>query len=298
MWRFKKTFLCVALLPWLLAFGTAALGAADDWGELQSQASKAYPDRADAVKETFEKAQAARTPVDGLSMILDRSVELSVDADGFLGFVEKLSQASENGLPTEAFSDKIMEGLAKNVPPSTIGKVLDAKLNTYIAAKEITAPVEGGASGKTRALESVALAVERGVPLQTMRELYSGIKDPEVVYNSSYALADLMAMGFNEAQSKRIVSSGVAAGYLTDNHTTIPQIAAEARKFGRTPEDVAESMESDFNRGKPLSEIAVDLQGSKGGGPSGAGRGSRGGKGAGSSQGAGGGGRGSGRGGR
>jgi hypothetical protein len=107
-----------------------------------------------------------------------------------------------------------------------------------------------------------------------------------------------MTMGFNEAQSKRIVKSGIDAGYLTDNHATIPEIAAQARKFGRDPEDIAQSMESNFNRGKPLSEIAVDLQGRKGGGPSRGGHGSRGGKGPGASRGAGGPGGGSGRGGR
>ncbi len=298
MRRSDRTFLCIALLLWLLTLGAGVSLAADDWTDLRDQAAQAYPDRANDIRVTLEKAQKDQTPAADVSMTLDRSVSSSVDADGFMGFVEKLNQAAEQGLPTKAFTEKIMEGLAKNVPPSTIEKVLDTKLGTYTAAKEITSGLEGAPSQKERALESVALSMERGVSTETMREVYAGVKNPAVVYHSSYALADLLSMGFNETQGRRIVKSGIAAGYLSDDHTIIPQVAAKAEKSGRSRDEIAQTMETDFRRGKPLSDIAIDLQGQKGGGhPSRAGEGARRGKGGAAGQGAGAHGKGSGRGG-
>lgn len=273
---------------WLLTFGLSASSAADEWGELGAQASKAYPDHTADVAKTLEKARDAQAPADNVSMILARSVDSSVNAEDFMGFVENLTRVSEKGLPTRPFAEKIVEGLAKNVPPPAIEKVLDTKLGTYEAAKEITAAVDGSPQNRELALESVALAMERGVSSKTMREVYSGIKNPGVVYHSSYALADLVSMGFTQEQGKRIVSSGIAAGYLSDNHTVIPQVAANAKKSGRTSEEVAQSMESNLQQGKPLSEIATDLRGKKGGGPPWATGGQWRGKGKGASQGGGG----------
>jgi hypothetical protein len=233
-------------------------------------ASALFPRESNGLMEGVERAEAAGLSSHETVQILSRAAQAALSAGDTNRLLDPMAKVAEEGLPTEPFTDKIMEGLAKNVPPNLIVSVLDKKLAAYRAAKEVLGnETQNGAESKG-ALVSVALAMERGVSKGAVGRLAetAGGGDPNVLTHSAQALADLESMGFQEAEGLRIVEAGIRAGYLKTGHTAFVEVAAKGTQEGRTPSEIADSMEWGLKRGRPLSDISTDLQTGKGrGGP-------------------------------
>lgn len=276
----KKTFLvCVV---WLFLFGSGTgICSADDYQAIRSHVNETFTKDANTVLESVQRAENAGVDPDSVSLILSRSTEAQVPAADFVNVMDRVSEAKRDGLPTVPFTEKILEGLAKNVPPPVIVDVLDKKLDTYQESKKIVVEATGQPGADPNAVTSVALAMERGVSLRGLQQLYSAeAHEPATVSHSAQALADLESMGFTEDEGVKIVGAGLKAGYLRTSASSITQIAARAKKLGRSNNDIAAAMETGFNRGMPLSEISVELHGGGPGGKYGGGmRGGRGGQG-------------------
>lgn len=246
----------MATLFCLFAF-TSVATSAEDWTVIRERSLAAYSDNANAVDEGLDRAQKANVPSDYVSTILLRAVATSISAEDFVALVDRVTAARIAGLPTRPFKDKALEGIAKNVRIPLILSVLDKKLETYTEARGTIAHLAGKPEDVSRALESVVLAMERGVSSQALRQIYSSeIKDPPVVFHSAQAFADLADMGFSEAQSSRIVGEGIRGGYLRSGHSAFVQIAGKVRKLGHSYQDITKVMELGLQRGHPLSEIA------------------------------------------
>jgi uncharacterized membrane protein YgcG len=250
-------------------------------------ASALFPKGGIALIEEVKRAEGAGVPAQETLQILSRTAQASLSAEDTTRLLEPVAKVAEEGMPTGPFTDKIMEGLAKNVPSDLIVSVLDKKLAVYRTAKELVGNNSPQGPETQGALISVALAMERGVSRAAIGRLAktAGGGDPNVMSHSAQALADLTAMGFPEAEGLRIVDAGVRAGYLKNGHTAFVEVAAKGSQEGRSPSEIADSMEWGLKRGRPLSDISMDLQTEKGrgGSPNGAGgRGGRGGQGSGS----------------
>jgi hypothetical protein len=233
-------------------------------------ASALFPQDSNGLMEGVKRAEAAGLSSHETVQILSRAAQESLSAEDADRLLEPMVKVAEEGLPTGPFTDKIMEGLAKNVPPNLIVSVLDRKLVAYRAAKEVVGNQTPQGPETRGALVSVALAMERGVSKGAVRRLAetAGGGDPGVLSHSAQALADLETMGFPEAEGLRIVEAGVRAGYLKTGHTTFVEVAAKGSRDGRSPSEIADDMEWGLKRGRPLSDISMDLQAGKGrGGP-------------------------------
>lgn len=280
----------MARTVWLLlcAFGTAVC-AADDYQAIRARAIQHFPRNGDAVSETIRQADKTGLAADTVAQILSRASEAEVPASDFIRILGTLIEAGREGLPVEPFSEKVMEGLAKNVGPDLIVEVLDRKLITYRESIKILADKTTPAKPDTHSVSSLALAIERGISPQGLRHLFStGDYDPASVSHAAQALADLVSMGFTESEGVEITRAGLNAGYLGRGASTITQVAARAKKDGLSNRAIAETMAAGFNRGMPLAEILVKLRGGGARGGYGGGmRGGRGGRGDGGSQGGG-----------
>jgi hypothetical protein len=293
----KKAFLVWAV--WLFLFGAGAgVCSADNYQAIRSHVNESFSKDGNAVLESVQRAENSGVNPDSVSLILSRSKETQLPATDLVKVIDRVSEAKRDGLPTRPFTEKILEGLAKNVPPPAIVNVLDKKLDTYRESKKIVGEATRQPGTDANAVTSVALAMERGVSPRGMQQLYSAeAHDPATVSHSAQALADLESMGFTEDEGVKIVGAGLKAGYLRTSSSSITQIAARAKKLGRSNNDIAHAMETGFNRGMPLSEISVELHGGGPGGKYGGGmRRGRGGQGYGGSEGPGSHGKGSGRG--
>jgi hypothetical protein len=269
----------------LACFCSAALGE-ERTPSAREAASSLFPRESGALMESVLRVEAAGVPSKETVEILSRASRASLSAEDTHRILEPMAKVAEEGLPTGPFTDKIMEGLAKNVPSNLIVSVLDKKLAAYRSAKELVGNYNPEREESKGALVSVALAIERGVSRGAVGRLATsaGGGDPNVISHSAQALADLTAMGFPEAEGLRIVEAGVRSGYLKSGHTAFVEVAAKGSQQGRNPSEIADAMEWSLKRGRPLSDISMDLQSEKGRGgpPDGAGeRGGRGGQGSG-----------------
>jgi len=249
-------------------------------------ASTLFPQDNGGLMEGVERAEAAGLSSHETVEILSRSAQASLSPEETKRLLEPVARVAEEGLPTGPFTDKIMEGLAKKVPPNLIVSVLDKKLAAYRAAKEVIGKGTPEGTENKGTLVSVALAMERGVSKGAVGRLLetAGGGDPNVLSHSVQALADLETMGFPEAEGLRIVEAGVRAGYMKSGHTAFVEVAAKGSQEGRSPSEIADDMEWGLKRGRPLSDISMDLQTGKGRGgpPNGVGgRGGQGGQGSG-----------------
>jgi uncharacterized membrane protein YgcG len=249
-------------------------------------ASALFPRGGTVLIEEVKRAEESGVPPQETLQILSRAAQASLSAEDTTRLLEPVAKVAGEGMPTGPFTDKIMEGLAKNVPSNLILSVLDKKLATYRAAKDLVGNASTQGAESQGALVSVALAMERGVSAAAVGRLATSAegRDPNVMSHSVQALADLETMGFPEAEGLRIVEAGVRAGYLKNGHTAFVEVAAKGSREGRSPSEIADSMEWGLKRGRPLSDISMDFQTGKGrsGPPDGAGgRGGRSGQGSG-----------------
>jgi hypothetical protein len=236
----------------------------------QEAAASFFPGGGQKLTEGLDRAEAAGVPSNETVQILSRASKAALSADDTGRLLDPMVKVAEQGLPTGPFTEKIMEGLAKNVPPSLIVSVLDKKLAVYGAAKDLIRKDMVQTTDSQGPLVSVALAMERGVSREALGRLAASVagRDPSVLSHSAQALADLTAMGFPEAEGLRIVEAGVRAGYLKSGHTAFVEVAAKGSHEGLRPSEIADSMEWGLKRGRPLSEISMDLETGKGrGGP-------------------------------
>jgi hypothetical protein len=267
----------------LTCFCSAALGE-ERTPSAREAVSSLFPQDSGALMKGVLRIEAAGVPSEETVEILSRASRTSFSAEDTNRILEPMAKVAEEGLPTGPFTDKIMEGLAKNIPSNLIVSVLDKKLGAYRAAKELVGNYNPDREESKGALVSVALAMERGVSREAVGRLVTsaGGGDLNVISHSAQALADLTAMRFPEPEGLRIVEAGVRSGYLKSGHTAFVEVAAKGSQGGRSPSEIAESMEWGLKRGRPLSDISMDLQTEKGRGgpPDGAGeRGGRGGQG-------------------
>jgi hypothetical protein len=276
----------LAVTAILLAFFCSAALGEERTPSAREAASSLFPRESGALMEGVLRVEAAGVPPKETVEILSRASRASLSAEDTQRILEPMARVAEEGLPTGPFTDKIMEGLAKNVPTNLIVSVLDKKLAAYRSAKELVGNYNPEREESKGALVSVALAMERGVSREAVGRLATsaGGGDPNIISHSAQAIADLTAMGFPEPEGLRIVEAGVRSGYLKSGHTAFVEVAAKGSQEGRSPSEIAESMEWGLKRGRPLSDISMDLQTEKGrgGSPGGAGeRGGRGGQGSG-----------------
>jgi hypothetical protein len=254
----------------LLACVCSAALAEERTQSAREAASALFPKSGTALIEEVKRAEGAGVSDHDTLQILSRAAEAALSAEDTTRLLEPVTKVAEEGMPTGPFTDKVMEGLAKGVPPNLIVSVLDKKLAVYRAAKELVGNDMQKGTESQGALVSVALAMERGVSTAAVGRLAKTVAggDPNVMTHSAQALADLTAMGFPEAEGLRIVEAGVRAGYLKNGHTAFVEVAAKGSQAGKSPSEIAESMEWGLKRGRPLSDISMDLQTEKGrGGP-------------------------------
>ena len=218
----------VAAAILLGCFCSAALGE-ERTPSTREAASSLFPRDSGALMEGVLRVEAAGVPPKETVEILSRASRASLSAEDTHRILEPMAKVAEEGLPTGPFTDKILEGLAKNVPSNLIVSVLDKKLAAYRSAKELVGNYNPEREESKGALVSVALAMERGVSRGAVGRLATsaGGGDPNVISHSAQAIADLTAMGFPEAEGLRIVEAGVRSGYLKSGHTAFVEVAAK-----------------------------------------------------------------------
>jgi hypothetical protein len=220
-----------------------------------------FPQNGEGVAVVIRQANKAGIKEETTARILSTALERGIKIDEVGRILRPMIKAGENGLPVEPFSDKVLEGFAKSVDSDLIVRVLEGKLSTYQKAKQLLSGAMSQNGDDSEALKSVALAMERGVSPRGIKQLYADKShDSKIMGYATQTTADLVSMGFKEAEGVAISKSGLEAGYLRKGGATLTRIAAQAQKSGLSTSTITKNITSALQRGMTLSEISIELK--------------------------------------
>lgn len=288
--RFRITGFLLQTAWLLLCVMGDPVSAADESQLTPSQWIERFSVNGDEVTVAVRQAYEAGIGEDTMARMLSGAMERGARAGDVQRILRPMIMAGESGLPLDPFSDKVLEGFAKAVDTDLIVRVLDTKLLIYREAKQLLPEMVSQQEGDGDVVKAVALAMERGVSSKAMKQILSGNKyDSGTLGNTVQVAADLISMGFKEAESVAITRSGLDAGYMDKGRSTLTRIAALAQKSGVSTSDITETITAGLKRGMALSEISVELnrRGQHGGSGRGGQRGGYGGMGTGTGSGSG-----------
>lgn len=231
----------------------------------RSELKQWFSENQTGITEATQQARKAGLKETTITTLLTGAAERGIAATEFAQIMRPVVEAGEAGLPVQPFGEKILEGFAKAVDPGLISKVLEQKLSVYKGAKQLIADATTQLKPAAHSISAVAFAIERGVSQQGLKQLYSrGEYTTQAIDHAAETTADLVSMGFTEAQGVAIAKSGLNAGYLDSDDTTLTLIAARGKKSGLSTQTITERLTGGLQRGKTLAEISVDLKGSGG----------------------------------
>jgi hypothetical protein len=256
--RYRLTCLLICTLITPLCTAQEAPAGASELNQRLSESQA-------GITEATLQARKAGLEEKTITALLNGATERGIPATEFEKIMRPVVEAGQAGLPVQPFGDKILEGFAKAVDPALISKVLEQKLSVYKGAKQLIVESTAQLKPATHSISAVAFAIERGVSQQGLKQLYSrGDYTTQAIDHAAETTADLVSMGFTEAQGVAIAKSGLNAGYLDTDDATLTLIAARGKKSGLSTQTITATLTGGLQRGKTLAEISVDLKGSGG----------------------------------
>lgn len=177
-----------------------------------------------------------------------------------------LSQAEAAALPTGPVGEKILEGLAKHVPPARVAAAAQGVLARLTDASAALEKSPSSPADRPRALVALALAEARlgsREPLLELATRAAGAR-AEALVAAATTCADLRDAGVPVAESIPLLGTMAARGYRPEHIAAVPGLLRQYRQEGG--QDVsafAEALSRRAATGKDLSDV-VDPFGAHG----------------------------------
>jgi len=185
-----------------------------------------------------------------------RALEAGIQPDELTPLLATLHAAEEQGLPVESVRDKILEGLAKGVPPGRIVIAAQEVARRLGTAQQVLDAASMRLTGEQRkqALDRLALVQQSvdGPVLVELARLSQGA-DPEGLLSASRGLAELARRGVTPREAIRPLSlmargPGKAEGLVS----LFDEYLAEG---GSHPNAFLSEVEHRLDQGLPLEDL-------------------------------------------
>lgn len=190
--------------------------------------------------------------------IVERGLSRGADERILEEFLNIAGETQGRKLPTAPVLDRIVQGLAKGIPPRRILDAARSLTDKLAAARSLVNGVENSGLSAESSLErqnaitTVARALERSIPGETMNETASRIKAQDASLPLFDRALDTMTAfvenGMTREKAADLVHKALDKGYKEqDLAGMIKELSKDLRKGGRI-EDTAERMESAIER--------------------------------------------------
>ncbi len=200
------------------------------------------------------------------------------DADG-LALADAVLRMAEENLPHRPVYDRILQGLAKNVPPDRINAVvlgMERKLRVGAALVDgslaeatslrTAGPADAGARSRLSLIDQTTFAIEKGVPETSIAAVFAELKvssaTPADVLHALQspvvALTSLASEGVPPEQGLRLVTQAFRDGWRGQNLEMLAMAVAHAPPGDR--DRVARYVREQLRQGKPPEEILRDMR--------------------------------------
>ena len=216
---------------------------------------------AQSLKQRMEQARKAGVSPELLNRLLAAGYTRNLDAAAMSRFLILLSQAATEGMPIAGLVDKVEEGLAKNIAPEIIERVLRRLLESYRLLGTMSAP-----SGRDEVLPS-DLMIRLGQVLLTglnEGELHRLINNAPAagwaeLTTAAEALAALKQYRLDQTVADRVTTAGLRHGYFKNNGLDLLRLVGQA-KLNQLPDRLIGRAALDLVSGnKNLSQASQSL---------------------------------------
>jgi len=153
-----------------------------------------------------------------------------VPAASLPGINAALARAVQDTLPTEPLVEKALEGGAKGAGADRIVAAVNAEADHLRNARDMLRRAGAPVPYSARELESVSVALARGVPDPVVARVVSAVHDTNPGF-ALHAVADLTARGFAPDSSADLIIAAAGAGM--SDHRLLDVAAAAERDVQR-----------------------------------------------------------------
>jgi len=210
------------------------------------------------------EAAAARAARAGVSeaiveRLLARGAERRLPADAQVAALSLVEGAASRGLPVEGVADKILEGLAKGVPPARLLPVVEGMVARLREADESLAALPASSGARPALIEAGAEALRRGaspVALAALAAEVEGSPAPsDQLEVAIRTLGDLGEQGVAEPMAGVVLGRMVARGYAAGAVRGVAAQVAAALEEGAPADLVFEEMAARAEGGRPMDRL-------------------------------------------
>lgn len=141
-----------------------------------------------------------------------------------------IARAAQDSIPTEPLVEKALEGGAKGAPADLIVTAVGAEDARLRSARDLLRRAGTPGPYGTGELQSVSLAVARGLPERIVAKVVGAVRDTAPGF-ALHAVADLTAHGFAPDSSAALIVT--ALGWGLSGHRLLDVAAAADREVQR-----------------------------------------------------------------
>lgn len=206
-------------------------------------------------------------PAPMLAQVPTAGLEGRVDARTLALVGPALEAAARDSLPVETLRAKVLEGAAKNRPPELIAQVAIQMATDLRATRSALRDQLPDAQISGGELVAASLALQHGVPIESVVELWSSRTGGASLQIPVTVLAELVRRGVPAEGASALLRHIVSTGVPLDRAAQIPGRFDGAARTGVTPPDALERALRDLDIPAPRAGRGPGEGGPGGRGP-------------------------------
>ncbi|WP_373044232.1 hypothetical protein [Vulgatibacter sp.] len=214
---------------------------------------------APAVEAASGRALAAGVPADTVEAIVARGTARGLDANALTAALASVEKAAARGLPVAGIADKVLEGIAKGIPPARLLPVVDGMVFRLAEADTALARVHVSLDGRPELVEAGAEALRRGAGRDALVALAAEVGNAPVPAEqlglAIRELGDLAAVRAATPTAGLALGRMVARGYAAGAIAEISDRVAAGTSEGAAPADLLEEIAVRAHSGRPMDHL-------------------------------------------
>ncbi len=271
----NRLIILIILMSAILLINHTALATDIDQGfieiekEIGKTLSLTQEDKNLLIQKVKEANKAGLSSLD-IKSIIERGLLKKIKIDSMAGFLDVIIKGKKQGLPVYPLVNKVLEGLAKNVPSYRISKVVQKISEEMSITKDIVerCTSHGMKAEKLmirhRAIQTIVETRQRGISFKSINHIVDRLlesKDAGRIRLSNIedtveTLANLVDLGMSENLALKAVETAIAHGYFNKDHLMdLEDSVAEGKQKGISFEETIEMFESEIMRGNDMDSI-------------------------------------------
>jgi len=209
--------------------------------------------------ETADRARACGVFSGTVGQIESAAVDGSLSDTEAVSLLSSLVAVCTEKLPLAPFEDKLAEGLAKRVDPSSIVRALDRKLDEYRFARDRLQASRDGVNPQSLVVFGEGLS--KGVPRQDFENYVSSYGDhaPEPFLIGMEMTSLLSQAGFDYQLTRSMLDVGFAVNGLSPQWRYFIRIVLVARQRGLSDTAIAEAARTVLADSGSLGDVSARL---------------------------------------